>query len=98
MTKYLARILPDFIKMDTTPLDVVVPLIEEHNIWGDRLGDVELLSDNMAYIFSDDERVQVGVKLSAGSFIGPEMVHYVREVSVTKSPKYPVCEILEVVE
>ena len=89
--KFRARILPKSFK--ATNAGAIVPLILEHDIYGNRLGDVEIIDENHAFIYSDN--VWKGAKLSAGSFLTTGNGHSIREVSVTKNPKFPECEVLD---
>lgn len=92
--KFRARILPE--KFKAVNAGAIVPLILEHDIYGSRLGDVEIIDENNAFIYSDN--VWVGTKLSAGSFLTTKNGHDIREVSLTKNPKFPECEVLEEVK
>lgn len=92
--KYKARILPAH--FEAVNIGETVPLIRNHDIYGEKLGDVTILNKWFAVIESD--KVEPGGKLSAGSFVISKRGHHVREVSVTESPKFPECEIIEEVK
>lgn len=93
MNHYYAKILPD--KYVATNIGETVPLIVEHNIYDWKIGDVKILSENYAEIITDDTRVSVGGKLSAGAFLTAGTAkHHIREVSIVEHPKFEDCEIL----
>ena len=94
MKQYKARILPEHIS--AVNVGATVPLILEHQIYGDVLGEVRIVDEHHGII--SGAGFVVGQKLSAGSFVTGGNKHEVREVSVTSSPKFPECEILEVLE
>ena len=94
MKQYKARILPEHIS--AVNVGATVPVILEHQIYGDVLGDVLIIDEHHGII--SGEGFVVGQKLSAGSFVTGGGKHEVREVSVTTSPKFPECQILEVIE
>ena len=94
MKKYKARILPD--KINAVNIGATVPVILEHQIYGDVLGEVLIVDEHHGIITGPG--FHVGQKLSSGSFVTGENRHDVREVSVTTSPKFPECQILEVIE
>lgn len=89
--KFLAKILPDTLLMDDTCIDSTVPLIRDHQIFGDVIGSVHIIENNEAIIESD--AIKVGDKLSAGSFVILGK-HEVREVSLVENPKFKDCEVL----
>lgn len=94
MKQYKARILPEHIS--AVNVGATVPLILEHQIYGDVFGEVLIVDEHHGII--SGAGFVVGQKLSAGSFVTGGNKHEVREVSVTTSPKFPECEILEVLE
>lgn len=96
MPKFKARILPDHLTVDPECVGHIVPLLDEHQIYGDVLGSLVVESGPFAIIESD--ALKVGDKLSAGAFVGVKHRHYIREVSRTTSPKFANCEVLEVVK
>ena len=78
-----------------TNIGDTVPLIVEHNIYDWKIGDVKILSENYAEIITDDTRVSVGGKLSAGAFLTAGTTnHHIREVSIVQHPRFEDCEIL----
>lgn len=89
--KFLAKILPDTLLMADTCIDSTVPLIKDHQIFGDVIGSVHIIENNEAIIESD--AIKVGDKLSAGSFVILGR-HEVREVSLVENPKFQDCEVL----
>lgn len=93
--KFKARLLPD--ELPVRMLDKEVPLIVEHRIFSEAIGKVVLDDDDQHFgmIESEDPRVKKGTKLSSGVFLMGDNIHEIREVSITKSPVYPVCEVLE---
>ena len=94
MKQYKARILPEHIS--AVNVGATVPLILEHQIYGEVLGEVLIIDEHHGII--SGAGFVVGQKLSAGSFVTGGNKHDVREVSMTTSPKFPECEILEVLE
>ena len=94
MNHYYAKILPN--KYVATNIGETVPLIVEHNIYDWSIGEVKILSENYAEIITDDERVSVGGKLSAGAFLTAGTTnHHIREVSIVEHPRFEDCEILQ---
>lgn len=92
--KYLARLLPEHLKVHEDVVGVTLPLIREHQVYTPAIGSVTVLENNLGVLESDE--ISVGDKLSAGSFLMEEGKHYLREVSVVENPKYPECGVLEV--
>ena len=90
MKQYKAKILPDW--FSAVNIGETVPLILEHNIYGEKIGDIKIIGKNHGLIFSD--KVKLGDKLSAGSFVENNGAHVVREVSLVKHPRYKDCEVL----
>lgn len=90
--KYYARILPDGLRVCDASIGKTVPLMVEHQIYGDSIGNVLILDDGHHAILTS-QHIQVGDKLSSGSFVlfGE---HDIREVSLVKHPKYNECEVL----
>lgn len=93
MKKYKAKILPNELKAE---VGAVVPLITNHEIYGPRVGSVEIVDPNFG-IITTDKGLNLGQKLSAGAFVKSGGVHEIREVSLVKYPRYEDCEILEVI-
>lgn len=93
--RFKARLLPD--ELPVRMLDKEVPLIVEHRIFSRAIGKVILDDDDQHFgiIESEDPRVKKGTKLSSGVFLMEDNIHEIREVSITKRPVYPVCEVLE---
>jgi len=91
MTKFKARILPDHLR--ACNIGDAVPVIVEHNLYGRRIGTARILDQHFAQLESDE--LNLGDKLSAGSFVVADGLHQVREVSLTKSPKYKTCEVID---
>lgn len=91
MTKYKARILPDH--LHASNIGDAVPIIIEHNLYGRRIGTARILDQHFAQL--DSEELNLGDKLSAGSFVVANGLHQIREVSLTQSPKYKTCEVLD---
>lgn len=94
LKKYYAKVLPDCYSAQQY-IETVVPLIINHDIYGERIGSAEILDKRHAIITSDDPRVNVGTKLSAGCFDRKGGIFEIREVSITKSPVFDDCEILK---
>lgn len=92
MKIYKARILPEHLKAE---VGLKVPLLNEHQVFGESLGYMVIDDENHGTIYSNSDKVHVGVKLSAGSFIMEGNTHHLRELSITAAPVYPECEILE---
>ena len=92
MKKFYCKILPD--EFIATNIGETVPLMAEHNIYGKKLGNVTIVSENYAIIESDD--LSVGNKLSAGSFVSRKIEHYVREVSLVANPRFNDCQVIRV--
>lgn len=93
MTKYKAKILPN--NFSAVNVGDVVPLINEHQVYGEVFGSVLIVDERHAEISADG--LKVGQKLSAGSFVTRGNRHDIREVSLTNTPKFDDCEILEVI-
>lgn len=91
MTTFKARILPDHLKASN--IGDAVPIIVEHNLYGKRIGTARILDQHFAQLESDE--LNLGDKLSVGSFVVANGLHQIREVSLTKSPKYKTCEVLD---
>lgn len=94
MKTFKARILPD--GLIAVNIGAEVPLIKNHDIYGLAYGTCEVVDQHHAIIKSDV--LNVGDKLSAGSFVVGYNRYEVREVSFTDAPKFPECEVLEEVD
>lgn len=92
MTKFYCKILPD--EFIATNIGETIPLMEEHNIYGHKIGNVTIVSENYAIIESD--KLSIGNKLSAGCFVSRNIEHYVREVSLVANPRFNDCQVLRV--
>lgn len=92
MKKFYCKILPD--EFIATNIGETVPLMVEHNIYGQKLGDVTIVSENYAIIESDN--ISIGSKLSAGCFVSRKIEHYVREVSLVANPRFNDCQVIRV--
>lgn len=90
MKTFKARILPD--GLIAVNIGAEVPLIKNHDIYGNAYGVCETIDQHHAIIKSDI--LKVGDKLSAGSFVVGYNRYEVREVSFTDAPKFPECEVL----
>lgn len=93
--RYKAKILPDHLKATADSIGSTVPLILQHNHYGKVYGKVEIINTNEAIITSKSDRVFVGKPLSAGSMIMAQNRHEVLEVSLTDTPRFQDCVVLE---
>lgn len=94
MKTFKARILPN--GLVATNIGAEVPLIKNHDIYGDAYGRCEIIDQHHALIKSDV--LSIGDKLSAGSFVVGYNRYEVREISFTDAPKFPECEVLEEID
>lgn len=94
MKTFKARILPN--GLVATNIGAEVPLIKNHDIYGDAYGTCKITSQHHAEITSNV--LKVGDKLSAGSFVVGYNTYEVREISFTDAPKFPECEVLEEID
>lgn len=94
MKTFKARILPN--GLVATNIGAEVPLIKNHDIYGDAYGTCKITSQHHAIITSNV--LKVGDKLSAGSFVVGYNTYEVREISFTDMPKFPECEVLEEID
>lgn len=94
MKTFKARILPNGLVAQN--IGAEVPLIKNHDIYGDAYGMCEITSQHHAIIKSNV--LKVGDKLSAGSFVVGYNTYEVREISFTDAPKFPECEVLEEID
>lgn len=94
MKTFKARILPN--GLVATNIGAEVPLIKNHDIYGDAYGTCKITSQHHAIIKSNV--LKVGDKLSAGSFVVGYNTYEVREISFTDAPKFPECEVLEEID
>lgn len=94
MKTFKARILPNGLVAQN--IGAEVPLIRNHDIYGDAYGTCKIIDQHHAIIKSDI--LKVGDKLSAGSFVVGYNRYEVREISFTDMPKFPECEVLEEID
>lgn len=94
MKTFKARILPNGLVAQN--IGAEVPLIKNHDIYGDAYGMCEIIDQHHAIIKSDI--LKIGDKLSAGSFVVGYNRYEVREVSFTDAPKFLECEVLEEID
>lgn len=92
MKMYKARILPEHLR---GKVGLKVPLLSEHQLFGDAFGYVTVDDEHHGTIYSNSDKVFVGASLSAGSFIMGDNEHHLRELSLTDDPVYPECVVLE---
>lgn len=94
MKTFKARILPDGLVAQN--IGAEVPLIKNHDIYGDAYGTCKITGQHHAIIKSNV--LSIGDKLSAGSFVVGYNTYEVREISFTDAPKFSECEVLEEID